>query len=180
MKTNYEIRGDATALLITRKNGETIEALIDTEDLDRVRSVGSWSATFNKHKQSYYVIHGSYARTIEGKYSRSAFVQLGRLVLGSAKRFVIDHKNGNTLDNRKANLRYATPSQNSLNRMTLPSPINRNGRWGAQLMYQGKMYWLGFFPEREQAVFAILGGRLLADLIEAQSSGCESLAEEAC
>jgi hypothetical protein len=49
--------------------------------------------------------------------SGSSFaLQMHRVILGAPTGVEIDHKNGNTLDNRISNLRFASRSQNNRNR----------------------------------------------------------------
>jgi len=50
---------------------------------------------------------------------------LHHIVLGKKKGLVIDHINGDRLDNRKSNLRHVTQRQNTLNRK-----VNRNNTSG--------------------------------------------------
>lgn len=73
----------------------------------------------------------------------------------------IDHKNGNTLDNKICNLRLATKSQNLGNR-----GINKNNqsgckgvhwykptnRWVARIGFNGKRVHLGYFVDKDEAV----------------------------
>jgi hypothetical protein len=49
-------------------------------------------------------------------YSRGECVLLHRIILGAKDGEVVDHINGNPLDNRRENLRLCTPGQNGLNR----------------------------------------------------------------
>jgi hypothetical protein len=50
----YEIRGDVTAIFLYRRNGECYETFIDTEDLEKVKSLNlSWHTWWNKDTQSY-------------------------------------------------------------------------------------------------------------------------------
>jgi negative regulator of sigma E activity len=73
---------------------------------------------------------------------------------------VIDHISCDGLDNRRGNLREATPSQNACNRrwrprelpkgvVLLPSPKDRPYR--ASIKLQQKVYVLGFFKTPEEA-----------------------------
>lgn len=72
-----------------------------------------------------------------------------------------DHRNGDPLDNRRSNLRIATPSQNGANRRALNrnnrSGVrgvhqNKHGSWVAQIMVDRKARYLGSFAAREDAV----------------------------
>lgn len=73
-----------------------------------------------------------------------------------------DHKNHNTLDNRRENIRVATPSQNSQNAKSprkTSSGIKgvrfvegvRGTRWTADITVGGKRVFLGSFPSPELA-----------------------------
>lgn len=75
----------------------------------------------------------------------------------------VDHVNGNTLDNRAANLRLATPSQNACNH----GPQSRNGsgykgvswdrsrgKWIAVIAVNKKQKNLGRFATKEAAAHA--------------------------
>lgn len=75
----------------------------------------------------------------------------------------IDHINGDRLDNRIANLRLATASQNCGNTGT--SKNNTSGfkgvswsararRWVSSIRVAGRRHWLGYFPSREAAAEA--------------------------
>jgi hypothetical protein len=74
---------------------------------------------------------------------------------------IIDHINGNKLDNRFVNLREATPAQNSQNRKI---PIhNTSGitgvswnkdkkKWSVQIKASNKGIWFGYFASKEEAI----------------------------
>jgi len=74
---------------------------------------------------------------------------------------VVDHINTDSLDNRKANLRLATYSQNSCNsrrdksntysRFRGVSFSKRKGKWFAAIRANGKKIWLGYFENELDA-----------------------------
>lgn len=64
----------------------------------------------------WYISQGYIRR--KTKENKSIFIH--RLVMNAPKNMVVDHINGNTLDNRRENLRVVTSSQNSMNRTKLP------------------------------------------------------------
>ena len=71
---------------------------------------------------------------------------------------VVDHRNGNSDDNRIANLREATLWQNAANiKRTAPNSngfigIARNGAgWMAQIRHRNEPIYLGTFPTKEEA-----------------------------
>jgi hypothetical protein len=76
---------------------------------------------------------------------------------------MIDHINGNPGDNRIANLRLATDSQNQMNRIaskgrSLPKGVRRNkaGWYMVHIGYQGAAQYLGCFRDSETAHKAYL------------------------
>ena len=81
----------------------------------------------------------------------------------------VDHLNGDRLDNRRENLRLATPSQNGLNRAR-PGRANRSGfigvrkhsagRWSAQVQVERKQHYLGLFDTPEEAAAAVAAFRV--------------------
>lgn len=91
---------------LTGKNGEGVTALIDAEDEARVRAHGWWL-----HKYGYPCTR------INGQA-----VQMHRFIMEAPARVIVDHINMIRTDNRKANLRFATFSQN------LSNSGPRNGR----------------------------------------------------
>lgn len=77
-------------------------ALIDAEDFKKV-SAFSWYAS----KSSTHF----YAKRFQGKTP----IYLHRFLMSAKKGQLVDHINGNTLDNRKKNLRFVCGSQNNAN-----------------------------------------------------------------
>ena len=72
----------------------------------------------------------------------------------------IDHIDGNPQNNRKDNLRYATRSQQSLNRISGVVGRKNKGiykrsygdKWTAQIWVDGKVFNLGTFDSQEKAI----------------------------
>jgi hypothetical protein len=87
-------------------------------------------------------------------YRRKA-VFMHRLLAGDPEGLLVDHINGNSLDNRRANLRLATPSQNSCNKRKTKTQTSsrfkgvyyekRRNNWPARIKIHGKSIRLGTF-----------------------------------
>lgn len=78
---------------------------IDKEDLDRVINNGYTWCYFRSNGEPYAV-----ANTSQGR------VYLHRFIMNTPKGMVTDHREHNTLDNRKCNLVNVTLSENQQNR----------------------------------------------------------------
>ena len=88
---------------------------------------------------------------------------LHRFLLNPPDNLVVDHINGNPLDNRKCNLRICTIQQNGMNRKvasnnnsgcTGVSKVKRYNKWQANIGYKGKSYYLGLYDTKEEAIKA--------------------------
>ena len=75
----------------------------------------------------------------------------------------VDHINGNTLDNRKENLRVADRTQQSQNTASRKNSSSKyvgihthklTGKWRAQIRVNGKVKSLGLFSSEESAHLA--------------------------
>lgn len=84
---------------------------------------------------------------VEGK---KRMIYLHRLLLNAPPHLQVDHVNGDTLDNRRQNLRLVTPQQNRMNgKGTLSSSdykgVTRYGqRWQARISLHNKTRHLGY------------------------------------
>lgn len=80
------------------------------------------------------------------------------IVTGAWPEADVDHRNGNRMDNRWANLRSATRSENHQNRRARPTTgaywHKKSKRWQSQITIRGVTTWLGFFDRQEDAISA--------------------------
>jgi hypothetical protein len=90
-------------------------------------------------------------------------LRMHRLIMNATEGQIVDHINGDTLDNRRSNLRVVTPSQNAMNRRRRSdnasgcvgvSYISTKQRWFAYITVDGKKKILGQFQEKEDAISA--------------------------
>lgn len=109
-----------------------------------------------RHKWSRIVKKNKYAATIlrkEGKVIRHVY--LHQFLLGEEPEREIDHHDGNGLNNRRSNLRFATRQQNSRNTKKLGySFIKRINRWHARICIDNKEINLGYYKTEEEALEA--------------------------
>lgn len=115
--SQYQSEKFENAICIPLTKG--MHALIDEEDFDKLEEF-LWSAR-GYLKERIYATRGW---EVKGK---AYFTQIERVIISAPKGFVIDHINGNTLDNRKCNLRICTISENCKNRR-----LNTNNTSGSK------------------------------------------------
>ena len=127
---------------------------VDDEDYEALSKL-CWHATYATRNNNWYVV-----RTFTKPIRRQVYMH--RLILGASS-MAVDHINCDGLDNRRANLRFATPAQNSANsrrRWDNTSGYKgvyfhkQTGKWRARLRSAKKHYSLGLFDNLEDAARA--------------------------
>jgi hypothetical protein len=125
-------------------------ATIDLEDIDLVGQ-RNWHAV--EDNRTFYALDGS----------KNA---LHNVIAGKKDGHIVDHEDGDGLNNRRSNLRFATASQNQFNKR-----INRNNtsgfkgvryagwargesKWRATIFTDGRHKSLGYYPTPELAAAA--------------------------
>jgi hypothetical protein len=77
-------------------------------------------------------------------------VYLHRHIMGAQKGDVVDHKDGNPLNNQKSNLRFTTKEQNGKNQKG-KGYTKRKDKFIAQIMVDGQQKYLGIYSTEEEA-----------------------------
>jgi hypothetical protein len=135
--------------------GESEWTILDVEDYYRY---GNLKWTLNGTKKKFYAVSG-----IKDKDGNFKMVRLHRLIMNEPRGRVVDHENGNSLDNRSVNLRVATRSQNLFNTRKRKNTSSRfvgvcfdkrNGFWEAYITHRHKKRFLGYFKSEVDAARA--------------------------
>jgi hypothetical protein len=127
------------------------QVLIDDDDYPRIGSI-DWHLLAGKGK--IYFRKSKYL----GNNKRNTIL-LHRVIANAPAGKEVDHINGDTLDNRKCNLRICSRVQNSRNRKPGPNKTGYKGvfyredrkKFTAQIRVNYKMYFLGYFDTPEEA-----------------------------
>ena len=122
-------------------------AVVDSEDYELVTDAGKWSLDVHQGEPRYA------RRTIDGRT-----VLMHTFITGFGK---TDHRNGQGLDNRRSNLRPATPGQNVCNQgrqrnntSGFKGVYSRGNRWRAAVTVAGMELHLGYFGTPKEAALA--------------------------
>jgi hypothetical protein len=136
--------------------GEEVWTIVEPTDYYRVGNI-KWC--LGGHERKSYAIGG-----IRSNKGGAKTVYLHREIMTAPKGRIVDHKNGDSLDNRRANLRIATHAQNSSNkRKTRSKTTSRfigvsyeksQDRWAVKIKHKGKSYWIGGFKSEIEAAKA--------------------------
>jgi hypothetical protein len=147
-KREITISGDVAMVPLTRG----FVAQIDASDLHKVAGF-NWFAVV----QSYTV----YAvRRVSGVKGRGSKISMHRQIIGATNDVQVDHVDLNGLNNRRENLRIATPQQNCFNRRKTRANTsgfkgvcwNRKSRkWQAGIRINGRSVHLGLFETIDAA-----------------------------
>ena len=135
----------AEIVLYNKECEETARAIIDLDDIDKVR------------QYKWCLSNDGYVHTSKNN------IRLHKLVKDCPEDMIIDHINHNILDNRKENLRPCTYQQNMMNlskRIDNSSGIagvswyKRSNKWRAQIKLNNKTKHLGYYENIEEAIQA--------------------------
>lgn len=131
-------------------------ALVDKDDIPKVENM-NWVA-HNNHS-SRGVIGNIYANSTQVQGRKRGLMH--RIIMGAGKTEMVDHINGDGLDNRKENLRIATGSENmhnmhkysqkNCNGFIGVAKVKSSGKFYAQIKIESKVYYLGTFDTPEKA-----------------------------
>lgn len=135
---NYHTHSEI--ILCNNKRVEVARAKIDLADVGKVLKY-KWHINWRKDGTTKAVVCGT-----------PLFCSLHKFILGTKVGYIIDHKNGDTLDNRRCNLRFATYRQNSRNKKARGTEYHRGmKRWRAYIQIDGKNIYRGWFDTEKEA-----------------------------
>ncbi len=129
--------------------------VVETPDYYRLQNFKWW---LHANGSNLYA-----ARTAVTEDLKARIIYLQREIMQPPDHLVVDHRNCDSLDNRRANLRIATQAENMRNRR---KRINTSSRyigvsfhkkrchWTANIRYQNKKIWLGRFDNEIDAAEA--------------------------
>jgi hypothetical protein len=136
--------------------GESKYTIVDPQDFYRF-NIFNWC--LRETETNTYAI-----RQISCPKNKARIVSLHREIMNNPDGLLVDHANGDGLDNRRTNLRLATHSQNQFNKRKTKSKTSsrfigvyfekRKNRWMARIHYHGKRIWLGSFKSESDAALA--------------------------
>jgi hypothetical protein len=127
-------------------------ALVDADDFDRVMAF-KWST--REHRNTFYA-----QRNVRKPDGRSTTQQLHSFLTGWP---LVDHIDGDGLNNRRSNLRPATHIQNLQNQRRRSNNTSGHkgvswdaprGKWLARIQVDGARRYLGIFDTAEAAALA--------------------------
>lgn len=131
-------------------------ALIDDSDFRLVGGRKWYAKTFENGTYAAHTEYGSSGRT-------GRTLLLHRVLMGAKAGEFVDHRNGDTLDNQRGNLRITTNAQNCQNQKLRSNntsgykgvtfhPNNKN--WVAKIHANNKAIHVGVFQTSEEAALA--------------------------
>lgn len=136
-----------------------LSTLIDTHSREGLLDGPKWFAHKPSPRSSWYA-----ARKVVASTNSGVRIQyMHRLLMGEPADQQVDHRNGDSLDNRISNLRLASNTENSRNaRLGKNNTSGYKGvtwdasrqQWRAQIMVNKKNLFLGRFDNTEESALA--------------------------
>jgi len=130
-------------------------ALVDDSLFDYLNQT-KWYAEWRLDRKSY--VAARHSKTLFGKSTK---IYMHAIIMHTPKGAQTDHRNHDTLDNRKQNLRICTNAQNQHNsgkhsdNTSGYKGVRKSGRkWRTEIRINGEYRYLGTFDTRELAAHA--------------------------
>ena len=137
--------------VIEKTNNQSgIEFFISIEDYEKCKDI-CWHADYESHINNYY---------IRGTKDKQSF-SISHYILDKDSNYIIDHKNHNTTDNRRENLRIVSSSKNAMNRVKRSDNTSGvtgvtlhkvTGKWQADICVNRKHIYLGLYSDVDEAI----------------------------
>ena len=127
--------------------GQGLFATVDAADYQKLRKY-KWYA--HRHGRTVYAVC----------HDKGKVIYMHRMILRPRKGYLVDHIDGNGLNNRRCNLRVCTPAQNRANARPCAGSsrfvgVYRHGdKWRAAIRYRGEYFYLGLFDDEVEAAQA--------------------------
>ena len=132
-------------------------ALVDDEDHERVAQF-KWQALQGSGSDCWYAVHSR-------RPEKGGNIPMHRLIMNAPVGAMVDHINGNGLDNQRANLRLASNRQNQHNTtrawgrsgirgVVWDSNPALKSHWFSSIRVEGSRINLGHFMTKEEAAAA--------------------------
>lgn len=134
----------AEVIIYNKQCEEIARALIDLDDVEKIKN-------YKWYMRKDYIINDTVG-------------YMHRFITNCSPDKVVDHINNNPLDNRKANLRICTQTENLMNRKkqkTNTSSIYKgvswkkpNNKWSVQIRVNKKLKYIGYYDDELEASIA--------------------------
>ncbi|MGA2915999.1 MAG: AP2 domain-containing protein [Sedimentisphaerales bacterium] len=127
-------------------------AKVDPEDYHKLAQY-DWHLEESKNRKNCYAV----------QYEDSRYVKMHRVIMNAPAGKIVDHINGDGLDNTKRNLRIATYAQNSYNKRLKKKGTSKykgvyfykqTNKWASHINYNNKRLHLGYFDNEQDAARA--------------------------
>ena len=128
-------------------------ARIDASDYEKFDQ-HHWCAMWCKDVESYYAVR------VINQDGKKHTLLMHRAVMNALPDQIVDHINHNTLDNRRSNLRIASPSESQHNKLRQRNNtsgfigvdfFSKTGQWRARIVHHNVEIHLGLFDTPKQA-----------------------------
>lgn len=141
--------------------GSKLFAIVDDDDFKLICNY-RWQFERGYAKAQVYMGRGEKWQSEKYQY-KYQHVYMHRLISNAQRGQVVDHANGNRLDNRKCNLRLCSSSENAKNvkgksrkysKYKGVTKIKNSDKWQAQITVNYKSVYLGLFAGELEAAQA--------------------------